>query len=43
MGIDNLKVRMAQIWEEREDNLCEGMKVKKLKKVVFIGFEGDSK
>jgi len=37
-------VKMAQIWEEEADELCEGMQVKKLKKVVFIGFEkGDSK
>ncbi len=31
-------VEMAQIWEEEEDPLCEGMKTKKLKKVVFAGF-----
>jgi CRISPR type III-associated protein (TIGR04423 family) len=38
-------VKMAQIWEEVEDELCAGMKVKKLKKVVFAGFvkEGDEK
>jgi len=40
---NNLNVTMAQIWEEKEDELCEGMKVKKLKKVVFAGFEkGDN-
>ena len=33
-----LKVKMAQIWEEVEDDLCENMPVKKLKKVVFAGF-----
>ncbi len=43
---DNLKVTMAQIWTNKEDEesideFCEGMKVKKLKKVVFAGFEGD--
>ena len=44
IGIDNLKIRMAQIWEEKEDNLCENMKVKKISKVVFAGFEkGDTK
>ena len=32
-------VKMAQIWEEVADELCEGMKVKKIKKVVFVGFE----
>ena len=37
-AINELKVRMAQIWEEEEDKYCEGMKVKKLKKVVFAGF-----
>ena len=35
----NYNVKMAQIWEEVEDKLCEGMKVKKLKKVVFVGFK----
>jgi len=40
----NYKIKMAQIWEEVEDRYCENMKVKKLKKVVFAGFEkGDSK
>jgi len=33
------KIKMAQIWEEKEDELCENMSVKKLKKVVFAGFE----
>ena len=38
------KIKMAQIWEEKTDELCENMKVKKLKKVVFAGFEkGDEK
>jgi len=32
------KVKMAQIWEEVGDELCENMPVKKLKKVVFAGF-----
>jgi len=36
-------VKMAQIWEAKEDELCEGMKVMKLKKVVFAGFEKDEK
>jgi len=35
----NYKVKMAQIWETEEDELCENMPVKKLKKVVFAGFE----
>jgi CRISPR type III-associated protein (TIGR04423 family) len=44
IGIDGLKVKMAQIWKETPDSLCEDMKVKKLKKVVFVGFEkGESK
>jgi len=33
------KIKMAQIWKEESDEFCENMKVKKLKKVVFIGFE----
>ena len=32
-------VKMAQIWEEEADEFCENMLVKKLKKVVFAGFE----
>ena len=40
----NYKVKMAQIWESKADELCEGMEVKKLSKVVFAGFEkGDLK
>ena len=42
-GINNHKIRMAQIWEEIPDVLCDNMKVKKIKKVVFTGFEGDEK
>lgn len=34
-------VKMAQIWQEEADEFCEGMMVKKLKKVVFAGFVGD--
>jgi len=37
----NYKVKMAQIWKEENDPLCEDMKVKKLKKVVFAGFKGE--
>lgn len=33
-------VKMAQIWKEEADEFCEGMEVKKLKKVVFAGFVG---
>jgi CRISPR type III-associated protein (TIGR04423 family) len=35
---DNLEVKMAQIWHEVDDELCENMKVLKLKKIVFAGF-----
>ena len=42
-AIAGIKVKMAQIWEEEVDDLCEGMLVKKLKKVVFAGFQGDKK
>src|SRR3989339_1836029 len=34
-AINGLKVKMAQIWEEEEDEFCENMPVAKLKKVVF--------
>lgn len=33
------KIKMAQIWEEENDPLCENLSVLKLKKVVFVGFE----
>jgi len=33
------KVKMAQIWETKEDNLCENMRVMNLQKVVFAGFK----
>jgi len=37
-------VKMAQIWEAVEDEYCEGMRVKKIQKVVFAGFKkGDTK
>ena len=35
----NYNIKMAQIWEEKADKLCAGMKVMKLQKVVFMGFE----
>ena len=35
----NYKVKMAQIWEAKKDNLCADMEVMKLQKVVFLGFE----
>lgn len=45
-AINGLSVKMAQIWEEENDPLCENMPVLKLKKAVFTGFEttkGESK
>ncbi len=42
-GKHNIKVKMAQVWEETKDELCENMPVQKLKKVVFAGFEGGKK
>ncbi|QKF92725.1 TIGR04423 family type III CRISPR-associated protein [Campylobacter sp. CCUG 57310] len=38
-----LKIKMAQIWEEENDELCEGLPVFKLKKAVFAGFADDEK
>ena len=35
-------IKMAQIWEEKLDELCENMKVLSLKKVIFVGFNGIS-
>jgi len=37
-AIGGLKVKMAQIWEEEDDEFCDNMPVLKLKKVVFAGF-----
>jgi len=42
-GISDLKIKMAQIWKPEPDELCEGMDVMKLKKVVFAGFEKGDK
>ncbi len=40
-NIENFpKIKMAQIWEEVDDEFCENMKVKKLLKVLFAGFNG---
>jgi len=41
--IDSNWVKMAQIWEEKEDVLCDNMKVMKLQKVVFAGFSVEAK
>ena len=35
----NYNIKMAQIWKPKADNLCADMKVMKLEKVVFVGFE----
>ena len=37
------KVQMAQVWKEEPDELCENMKVKKLQRVVFAGFEKEQR
>lgn len=39
----NYRIKMAQVWKEEADYFCEGMMVKKLKKVVFLGFTGGEK
>lgn len=36
-------MQMAQIWKNEKDALCDGMEVKKVKKVIFAGFIGDDK
>lgn len=40
IGIDGFKknIKLAQIWEEKEDEMCENFKVKRLQKLVFAGF-----
>jgi len=43
-AVSDLKINMAQIWKPEQDELCAGMDVMKLQKVVFAGFEkGESK
>ena len=42
-AIGNLKVEIAQIWHEVEDEDFDEFKVRKLKNVVFYGFKGDEK
>ena len=37
-GIADLKINMVQVWESKTDELCEGMEVSRLEKVVFAGF-----
>lgn len=39
-AIKGLEVNMAQIWEAKEDQYCENMKVMQLEKVVFAGLGG---
>ena len=42
-AIKDIKVKTAQIWEKQEDKYCENLLVNKIKKLVFIGFEGERK
>jgi len=37
-ALGDLKVKMAQVWGNESDVLCENMNVMKLQKVVFAGF-----
>lgn len=40
--IDEYKyLRFVQLWESREDPMCEGMEVLEPSKLVFIGFTND--
>lgn len=39
----DFKIKMAQIWTEENDELCEKMPVLKFKKAVFAGFVKDKK
>jgi len=40
---EGIKVKMYQIWEKEKDTFEEEFEEKVLKKVVFIGFEGEIK
>lgn len=35
----NYGIKMAQVWKDVKDKLCENIKVNKLQKVVFAGFK----
>lgn len=39
----DIKIKMAQIWVEESDELCEGLPVLKFKKSAFAGFIRDKK
>lgn len=39
----DIKIKMAQIWEEENDRLCENLPVLRLQKTVFTGFVKDEK
>ena len=39
----DIKIKMAQIWEEENDRLCENLPVLRLQKTVFAGFVKDEK
>ena len=39
----DIKIKMAQIWEEENDKLCENLPVLRLQKTVFAGFVKDEK
>ena len=36
---ENLKMKMAQIWEEEDDEFCLGMRVLEFKYLLFAGFK----
>ncbi len=39
----DFKMKMAQIWEEENDEFCKNLPVLKLQKTVFTGFLKDEK
>lgn len=39
----DFKMKMAQIWEEENDEFCKNLPVLKLQKTVFAGFLKDEK
>lgn len=39
----DFKMKMAQIWEEENDEFCKNLPVLKLQKIVFAGFLKDEK
>ena len=43
LNVQDVKIKMVQIWDKQEDKYCENLKVSRLQKIVFAGFKKDKK